>query len=169
MLAVEANLANTYSALERNEEALSLRQDVYSRHLKVNGREHGGTLLAASNYASSLIELKRFQQAKSLLRKSIPAARRVLGDSDEVTLHLRWNYAQSLGCDAAATLDNLREVVATLEETERIARRVFGGANPLPAGIESSLRNARDVLAARDGSSVRAIGEAVAAMATSDA
>ena len=48
------------------------------------------------------------------------------------------------------TLDNLREAVATLEETERIARRVFGGAHPVTTGIERRLRNARAALAARE-------------------
>ena len=49
--------------------------------------------------------------------------------------------------DDAATLDDLREAVTTLEETERIARRVFGGAHPLTKGIEGDLRAA---LRARD-------------------
>ena len=58
-------------------------------------------------------------------------------------------YAQSL-CQEAATLDDLREAVTTLEETERTARRVFGGAHPLTEGIESWLRYARDTLRARE-------------------
>ena len=32
--------------------------------------------------------------------------------------------------DDAATLDDLREAVTTLEDAERIARRVLGGAHP---------------------------------------
>ena len=38
--------------------------------------------------------------------------------------------------DAAPSLDDVREAVTTLEETARIARRVFGGAHPLTAEIE---------------------------------
>ena len=68
---------------------------------------------------------------------------------------MRWNYAQTLYMDPDATLDDLREAVTTLEETERIARRVLGSAHPLTAGFESNLRNARKVLRAReDGKSV---------------
>ena len=52
--------------------------------------------------------------------------------------------------DDAATLDDLREAVTMLEETERIARRVFGGAHPDAVGIEASLQNARTVLLARE-------------------
>ena len=43
---------------------------------------------------------------------------------------MRWNYARALYEDVGATLDDLREAVATLEDTERTARRVLGGAHP---------------------------------------
>ena len=52
--------------------------------------------------------------------------------------------------DSGATLDHLREAVTTLEETERAARRVMGGAHPLTSAIESELRDARAALRARD-------------------
>ena len=60
----------------------------------------------------------------------------------------RWIYAKTLYEDPAVTLDDLREAVTTLEDTERTARRVFGGAHPLVVGIEESLRNARAALGA---------------------
>ena len=44
-----------------------------------------------------------------------------------------------------ATLDDLRDAVKTLEDTQRIARRVFGGAHPNTEGIEHALANARTV------------------------
>ena len=49
-----------------------------------------------------------------------------------------------------ATLDDLREAATTLEETERIARRVFGDAHPNTAGIEVALGEARAALGARE-------------------
>ena len=49
-----------------------------------------------------------------------------------------------------ATLDDLREAVTTLEETERTARRVFGGVHPLTKVIEHNLPNARAALRARE-------------------
>ena len=55
-------------------------------------------------------------------------------------------YAQTLHLDEGATLGDLREAVATLEETERIARRVLGGAHPVTERIEHNLRNARAAL-----------------------
>ena len=59
------------------------------------------------------------------------------------------NYGRALYKDDGATLDDLREAVTTLEETERTARRVMGGAHPLVARIEHQLRNARAALRAR--------------------
>ena len=63
---------------------------------------------------------------------------------------MRMNYAEALGMDPAATLDDLREAVTTLEDTARIVRRVFGGAHPLTEGVERSLRDARAALRARE-------------------
>ena len=79
-------------------------------------------------------------------------ARRVLGESDETTLRTQLNYADTLWGNRDATLDNLREAVKTLEETERTARRVMGGAHPLTARIENHLRMARAALRAREAS-----------------
>ena len=62
---------------------------------------------------------------------------------------MRWNYAAALCADTGATLDDLREAATTLEEAERIARRVLGGAHPTTAGIERALRGARAELLAR--------------------
>jgi tetratricopeptide (TPR) repeat protein len=146
---VQGNLANSYQKLGRREEALSMRQEVYSSHLKLNGREHGDTLLEANNYANCLLNLERFEAAKPLLRKTIPIARRVLGASHETTLRIMWNYARALYSDTDATLDDLREAVTTLEEMEPAARRVLGGAHPFVLSIERSLRASRAALLGR--------------------
>ena len=58
-------------------------------------------------------------------------------------------YAMALYRDPDATLDHLHEAVNTLEETERTARRVLGGAHPTTLNIEDELQDARDVLHAR--------------------
>jgi hypothetical protein len=125
-------------------------RDVYSGRLKLDGEEHAATLLEASNYAVSFCQLQRFEEAKSLLRKMMPVARRVVGDSGEIALKMRWYYARALYEDTGATLDDLREAVTTLGDAGQIARRVLGGAHPDAIGIEKSLRNARAVLRARE-------------------
>ena len=150
ILVVQTNLANTYQELGRLQEAMCLRRDVYSGRLKLNGKEHGETIREASNYASTLIELKRFAEMKPLIRKLLPVARRVLGESHEVTLKTRYFSALALFNADGATLDDRLEAATTLEDTERIARRVFGGAHPLTTGIANSLRDARAALRVRE-------------------
>ena len=63
---------------------------------------------------------------------------------------MRWSYAEMLFKDDSATLDDLREAANTLEDSERIARRVLGGAHPLTVDVESNLREARAALRARE-------------------
>ena len=70
----------THIRLGRCEEALRLQRDVYSGHLKLNGEEYYETLREANNYASSLIDLQRFKEARTLMRKTIHVTRRVLGE-----------------------------------------------------------------------------------------
>ena len=98
----------------------------------------------------SLIDLKRFEEAKSLLRKAMPVARRVLGENFETTLRMRWYYAWVLFQDDSVTLVDLREAVELLEDTARTARRVLGGAHPITPSIELALRCAQGKLRARE-------------------
>ena len=152
-LAVQTNLAITYSKLGRLEEALRTERDVYSGKLRFYGEDHESTLIAANNYAWGLYQLERFGEAKALMRKTTPVARRALGSSNVITLRMRWVYAKALYLDPAATLDDVGEAVTTLEDTAVTARRVLGGAHPTTGGIDESLEDARDILRMREGSS----------------
>ena len=70
----------------------------------------------------------------------------VLGQQPSVLIHLRrveeGAQQESLG--------DQREAVTTLEEIERTAQRVLGGANPTTKSIERSLQEARSFLRARE-------------------
>ena len=94
----------------------------------------------------------------------MPVARRVLGESHQTTLTMRWIYAEALYRDDGASLGDQREAVTTLEEIERIARRVFGGAHPTTVDIGVYLNNARVALRAREEGGVDALRDAVEAM-----
>jgi len=74
---------------------------------------------------------------------------RVFGICHDLTLTINLIYAEALYKDDGATLDDLREAVSTLEETERIARRVLGSAHPLAEQIEYHLQVSRAALGAR--------------------
>ena len=162
ILVVRTNLANMYSTFGRHEQAMRMRKDAYSGYLRLYG-EHINTCLVAKNYAMSLLDLQRYGEAKSVLSKTIPVVQRIRGRNDAKTLKMRWSYAMSLCADPAATLDDLREAVATLEDAERIARRVFGGAHPLAMQMEHDLKKARAKLRAHE------IAEAMLATTLGDA
>ena len=74
-------------------------------------------------------------------------------------------YAMALYLDEGATLDDTIESVNTLEELERTARRVLGGAHPLTTAMEDSLRQARAALRAREEALAAIIYAAAAALA----
>ena len=147
---MQSNLAVTYRKLGRQEEALQMKRDVYSGCLKIHGEENRTTLVAANNYALSLLDLQRSQEAKSLLRETMPVAQRVLGESHQTTLKMMKVYARTLYMDAGATLDDIREAVTTLEKADRIARRVLGGAHPLVGDIAVDFKWVRELLNLND-------------------
>ena len=74
----------------------------------------------------------------------IPVAQSVFGESQDFTLKMRSIYGGALYMDAGATLTDIREAATTLEETERTARRVLGGAHPLTKIIERNLSIVQD-------------------------
>ena len=98
----------------------------------------------------SLASVKRYAEAKSLLRRTMLVARRVVGDSNATTLALRRIYARALCEDPAATLEDLREAVTTLEDAAPTARRVLGSVHPGTTGIEEVLGFARATLRRRE-------------------
>ena len=104
-------------------------------------------LRQANKYAACLLGAKHFEEAKLLLRRTLPVARRVLGKGDHFTLLMRTNYAKALYDDPTATLGDLREALTSLVETERIARRVLGGAHPVTVEIGRTLQKSRAALA----------------------
>ena len=165
IIITQNNLASTYGELGRDEDALRMQREVYSGHMRIHGEEHYTTLVAAANYAACLGRLKRVKETKVLMRKTIPVARRVLGGSHELLIRLGSNYAGALFEDPNATLDDIREAVTTLEDLERTARRVLGGAHPFTGDIERNLRVARAALTS-EGDDVSALRAALDAMGT---
>ena len=66
--------------------------------------------------------------------------------------------------DRPPTLDDLREAVSTLEDSEPIARRVLGGTHPLTGVIEHAVQASRVVLRARETGDVSSLREGMEAL-----
>ena len=150
VLATQSDLARTYRSLGRLDDAMRLRREIYSRRLELYGEEQETTILAALNYAFFLDRLEHYAEAKSLLRRATPVARRALGEGHMTTLMMRGCYATTLYEGPDATLDDLREAATTFEEMERTARRVLGSSHPLTTAIDGDLQKARAALRARE-------------------
>ena len=150
MIPVGFMVSRPYEEFGKLESAIITRQEVYSGFLRLKGVDHHYTITSALCYASSLMDLHRYAEAKALMRKTTPVARRAFGDSHALALKTRRNYARVLFRDPSATLDDLREAVETIEEIERTARRVFGDSHPTTNSIRRDLQRAREVLHARE-------------------
>ena len=98
----------------------------------------------------SLVKLQHLKEARTLLRKLIPVARRVFGESHELTLKMRWIYAEAHYKDSDATLADLREAVNTLEDSARGAKQVYGASHPFAKGFLYHIECSRLVIAARE-------------------
>ncbi len=155
MLVTQGNLARTYVMLGQVEHAVRIERDIYSAELKLYGAENRQTLVSANNYASSLFKLGRFDEAKSLLRRTVPLLRPFFGESHEFTLRMRSLYAKALYYDEGATLDDIREAVTTLEDVAPSARRVLGGAHPLVSLVQRDLEGARAALSTFEAQAAR--------------
>ena len=102
------------------------------------------------NLGWSMIQTHRCAEAKSFLRKQLPAARRTLGADHDTVIQLRWSYACCLCKDADASRDDAAEAVSLLEELSRTTQRIYGTSHPLAADIRTSLGRARETVAAFD-------------------
>ena len=65
-------------------------RDVYSGYLKLDGEEHETPSEQPATTRVPYSSLERYEEAKSLLRKTMPVARRVLGENHDLTLKMRW-------------------------------------------------------------------------------
>ena len=120
------------------------------RKIGLPDEEHETTLLTAKNYATSLCDLKRFEEAKSLLRKTMPVARRTLGAEHDLTLNFRDIYAQCLYRAPSASRGDVAEAIGIFEDVLRRARRVFGPDHPNWTHLPRHLMAAREKLASFD-------------------
>ena len=95
--------------------------------------------VSVHNYALSLLALRRFAEAKRVLRKVAPVARRVLGDSNDLTLSLREDLSRAT-LDGESSAEEKRQALQMLEDTVAVMRRVLGPAHPDTLHAQSELK-----------------------------
>ena len=149
LLATRCNIAVCLGELRREEEALALRRECYATSKRINNVANPGHLyIDVLNLSQSLLETKRYTEARSLLREELPKARRAIGPAADTNLmdtvlKLRWNYALSLCLDTGASRGDVLEATTLLEELSSTAQRVYGPSNPAAVKIKEDLAHAR--------------------------
>ena len=145
VLATQNNLATTYYELGRLEQALSLRRDIYSGHLR--GRDlgplHHNTLGAALNLSTSLVDAGNYAEARAFMRDQMELARRAFGADHPVTLDFQWGYSRAFTLDKDVSAEQLAEVATTLEKTLEISQRVCGREHPRTCSVRGELTIAK--------------------------
>ena len=150
ILAVQTGIAYIFSYLDRDEEALELERTIYRQRITSRGKFNVRTIRAALNLSVSLTNLKRFEEARALAQKTIPAVRCALGPDHDLTLCIRRNSAETISMDPKSTLADLRQAETTLRDVCRRTRRVFGTSHPETVICETMMRRLNETLAERN-------------------
>ena len=142
ILVTKGNLADCYRELGRENESISLSQEVYDGIASIFGRSHFQTIDSAINLAATLSQFGRLAGAKKLLNEQITIARH-RGPDDKTVLTLRAVLAETIIKE-----DDPTEAVAIFEDVDRRMRRVLGPAHPQSQSVRTGLEEARAKLLA---------------------
>ena len=151
ILVSQGNIANTYKALGRREEALRMLRDVYSGYLRHRdlGPLHQSTLGAAVNLSTSLVDAGNYAEARAFTRDQMELARRAFGADHPITLDFQWGYSRAFTLDKDVSAEQLAEVATTLEKTLEISQRVCGREHPRTCSVRGELTFAREEISRR--------------------
>ena len=147
MLVTQSNLANSFQAFGRGEEAIAMCRHVHTREVAIRGGLSEGALLSAGNLAAFLLSAGKGDEAKAFLSPRIPEATRALGNDHLMTFKFRRMYAQCLYGNADSSLDDLTAAVATLGDLDQRMTRVYGTVHPQTYHTRGRLKEAREKLA----------------------
>ena len=105
---------------------------------------------AGLNLSVSLTDLKRYEEARSIQRKVIPAALRILGPENDTTLLLLRTNVRSVYSDPKATLADLRQAERSMRDVLQKTRRIYGVSHPDTETCERFMHNVKEILAERN-------------------
>jgi tetratricopeptide (TPR) repeat protein len=91
-----SNLAQSYRALGRHQEAYDVDVDTFARSRRIFGEDHSNTLASANNLADDLTRLRRHQEAYDLDFETLERRRRLCSEDHPDTLRAANNLAVDL-------------------------------------------------------------------------
>ncbi|MGX1973578.1 tetratricopeptide repeat protein [Streptomyces kronopolitis] len=135
------NLAVSYRAVGRFEEALGLRERVLADYERVLGSDHPATFDARNNLGGSYGDVGRFEEAVDLGERVLADRERVLGSDHPTTLSTRHNLAVSY-----RDVGRFEEALDLGERVLADYERVLGSDHPTTLSTRHNLASSyRDV------------------------
>ena len=93
------------------------------------------------------LETNNIAECMSLMRETMPIAKRVFGPDHEMPLRFVWTYGDCIVYNKPnLSHDDLLEAIVTLEEGFRRSRRVLGPQHPITLSLENILTRANQRL-----------------------
>ena len=100
-----------------------------------------------TNLGESLVHTSHFTEARSLMRKHLPIARRVVGPDHEITYGIIETLAGAMFQNALAPRKDLVEATEMLTKQLKRLRQVLGAAHPDTQRHEGYLKHIQERLA----------------------
>ena len=128
------NIACCLDELGRHDEALGMHRDVLDEMRSLLGNEDPGASKQAVSICIILSKLGRFTEMAEFVCSEAALARRTLGDDHEITLRLRYHYAQGRLDGVAPTgisVADWAEANAEIEDVYLRMKRLLGASHPL--------------------------------------
>ena len=164
MLTVENAIAGCLCRLKRNDEALVMRRELYTKTINLLGTEHRETIVAANNLAQSLmlkavpgpnilwtrdnlgaLSVACVNEARALLSKTVPASVGTFGPDHEFTIGILGAYASTFAIfHDGESQDELAKALAMTEDVCRRTRQILGVAHPMTKRVDSLLMILRE-------------------------
>jgi eukaryotic-like serine/threonine-protein kinase len=130
------DLANSYAALDRQADALKLREETLAARKRVLPPDHRDTLTAMHNLALSYADLNRHADALKLREETLAAQKRMLPPDHPEILRSMHNLASSY-----AALNRHAEALKLREETLAARKRVLPPDHPETLASMTNLAN----------------------------
>jgi serine/threonine protein kinase len=124
-LASMANLANSYSAAGRTQDALKLREETHARRKATLGPDHPETLRSMNNLAQSYFATGRRQDALKLHEETLKRKKAVVGPDHPDTLGSMNNLA-----NAFEAVGRMQEALKLRQETLERQKATLGSDHP---------------------------------------
>jgi hypothetical protein len=128
----------------KHEEALEIVEENHANLKRMHGPEHMQTLECVVDTVTSLMRLKRYEEADARCIEYIPILRRVAGPEHMLSLAITGSYARCL-----AMRGHLVEAEVSYAKNHAMLKRVFGSEHKITLATFAQLDDIRDSIAGK--------------------